>query len=117
MGPPTVVDGEAPLPRMVLGDSDPSMGPPTVVDGEGQPRSPLLPHSGSFNGAADCRRRREVTAAYPQVPFKGLQWGRRLSSTESNEELTRRIGHLDLQWGRRLSSTESVIVTPAPVNY
>jgi len=36
-----------------------------------------------------------------------LQWGRRLSSTETPNSLTAIVPRYSLQWGRRLSSTET----------
>ncbi len=58
------------------------MGPPTLVDGD--PPAPVLP-----------------------TPVVSLQWGRRLSSTETHTDRLSQGDADELQWGRRLSSTET----------
>ena len=84
-----------------------SMGPSTLVDGDaaGQP-SPDNPHL-CFNGAVDSRRRRRAGGAGSKGYCSVLQWGRRLSSTETRRPSPRAGKPRTLQWGRRLSSTET----------
>src|SRR5882672_5673409 len=61
-----------------------------------------------FNGAADSRRRRRGTASTSGTALAQLQWGRRLSSTETCHTPCRSpLSWNRLQWGRRLSSTET----------
>ena len=108
------------------------MGPSTFVDGDswGSCRPPRP--EASFNGAIDFRRRRPGSVGTHRDDERQLQWGHRLSSTEtgwrregshllslaSMEPSTFVDGDvicysdpnarlLMLQWGHRLSSTET----------
>src|SRR4051812_12631318 len=91
------------------------MGPPTVVDGEQQLMILYLQRHLRFNGAADCRRRREAEVLGREHHDVTLQWGRRLSSTESRGQRKTPASIISLQWGRRLSSTERHIVVGIPL--
>ena len=60
-----------------------------------------------FNGAADFRRRRPSGTLASRSCSVWLQWGRRLSSTETVGAGGEDFVIVELQWGRRLSSTET----------
>ena len=61
-----------------------------------------------FNGAIDFRRRRRTSPGHARRCSPRLQWGHRLSSTETGGwSLVRRLDELWLQWCHRLSSTET----------
>src|ERR1041384_3376805 len=131
MGPPTVVDGKGPVGSVGHVDHDASMGPPTVVDGkvidadESRHSSPVASMGPptvvdgkvgdaararlagrGFNGAADCCRRKGEGPLAASGSVSGLQWGRRLLSTESHRGTAESTSAPRLQWGRRLLSTE-----------
>src|SRR5262245_55908744 len=83
MGPPTLVDGDLPLAGPVDLRPFASMGPPTRVDGDRRCSTPTHRSTLSFNGAADSRRRRRARRVSTSRRSPRLQWGRRLSSTET----------------------------------
>ena len=112
MGPPTLVDGNAWLrARPGRGVRDASMGPPTLVDGNvigfsaGRRRRARRASMGPPT-LVDGNKR-ETSPVRPGTSW--LQWGRRLSSTETiaNPGCAMCVSR-SLQWGRRLSSTETV---------
>src|SRR6185436_11929112 len=116
------------VPTPMLGAS---MGPSTLIDGDVGARAPVLEQLDGFNGAVDSHRRRLGNVITLSDPTDVLQWGRRLSSTETHTTGSREhragcfngavdshrrrphvfnpttVGPDRLQWGRRLSSTET----------
>src|SRR6185436_12963617 len=62
------------------------MGPSTLIDGDGRRWRSTAPRWPRFNGAVDShRRRRPFVVACEEIVW--LQWGRRLSSTETIERI------------------------------
>src|SRR5882672_8367549 len=59
------------------------MGPPTLVDGDVRSHASDATRQARFNGAADSRRRRLASFPRGGGGAMPLQWGRRLSSTET----------------------------------
>src|SRR6185436_2029470 len=121
-----------------------SMGPSTLIDGDADGFRPTR-RDRRFNGAVDSHRRRHwrhqgvrprrrgasmgastLNDGDGRVDFRAgtvsqLQWGRRLSSTET--PLFKDGGSMStkLQWGRRLSSTETgdpgvTLAAPSPAS-
>src|SRR5688572_16092621 len=60
-----------------------SMGPSTLVDGDANILASVTSTASGFNGAVDSRRRRPAWERELGAAGKRLQWGRRLSSTET----------------------------------
>ena len=132
MGPSAFVDGDGYERPHGRAPDDASMGPSAFVDGD----TPTCTSSGQasrcFNGAINFRRRRQSIIDRLGTTPTGLQWGHRLSSTET--PITGRTsaaascfnGAIDfrrrrrpgesakcpaismLQWGHRPSSMETV---------
>ena len=65
-------------------------------------------HSGRFNGAVACSRRRPKANSYEElIRYYTLQWGRRVFATETRNTENGSVSTASLQWGRRVFATET----------
>ena len=135
MGPSTFADGDRAVRRARRDPRQASMGPSTFVDGDAQQVDNAGEDGPGFNGAIDFRRRRrrdnrqgrreEAASMGPSTFVDGdhrslppwsnclmLQWGHRLSSTETLSRAEAEGIAYSLQWGHRLSSTETRSTSP-----
>ena len=62
-----------------------------------------------FNGAVVFQRRKLESVISMECTVTTLQWGRRLSTTETTFDSTETAQPYMLQWGRRLSTTETAL--------
>ena len=74
-----------------------------------------LPRSNRFNGADVFQRRRREYSTFLRKSWEGLQWSRRLSTSETSNVETTTARHSSLQWSRRLSTSETIAINAGPI--
>ena len=109
MGPSSFNDGDDSGFAVVVNADTASMGPSSFNDGD--VHSPVSFFAGpyGFNGAVVFQRRRRRRSDLKRSQHRSLQWGRRLSTTETCVRCYFSPRAFRLQWGRRLSTTETVM--------